>query len=257
MRKNSILALLCAIVLLSACKSAKYIYLEDMPTDRTIDITNKVDTRVKPKDRLSIHVTCKKQELAIPFNTPSYRVSTSGETAITDQLKEEGYLVDDQGYINFPILGKLNVGGLTLPQINDYIAQRLVEGKHIPDAVVETDITNFTIYGLGALSPGKLTVKGGHINLLQAIAQMGDLQGRANIEKVRVIREDDGKRIEFDVDMTTKALYDSPAFHLQQNDMVYAEPRKRKSEAETKTISYISLLAAIASIAYSTAYILK
>ena len=257
MRKAKLLALLSAIVLLSACKTQKYIYLEDMPVDRPIDINTKMETRIKPKDRVAIHVTCKNQALAMPFNSPSYRVNEAGETGITDQLPVEGYLVDDEGYINFPILGRLRVGGLTMPQVSHYIEQRLVEGRHIPDAVVETRITNFTIYGLGALSPGKLTVKDGQINLLQAIAQMGDLQGRAKIQKVRVIREDDGKRMEFDVDMTTKALYDSPAFYLQQNDMVYAEPRKRKSEAETKTITYVSLLAALASIAYSTAYILK
>lgn len=257
MRKAKLLALLSAIVLLSACKTQKYIYLEDMPVDRPIDITTKMETRIKPRDRVAIHVTCKNQALATPFNSPSYRLSESGEAGITDQVPTEGYLVDDEGYINFPVLGRLRVGGLTMTEVSHYVKQRLVEGKHIPDAVVETRITNFTIYGLGALSPGKLTVKDGHINLLQAIAQMGDLQGRAKVQKVRVIREDDGKRMEFDVDLTTKALYDSPAFYLQQNDMVYAEPRKRKSEAETKTITYVSLLAAIASIAYSTAYIFK
>ena len=121
---------------------------------------------------------------------------------------------------------------------------------------------DLVVYGMVVKQPEPevlvwLTVKDGQINLLQAIAQMGDLQGRAKVQKVRVIREDDGKRMEFDVDLTTKALYDSPAFYLQQNDMVYAEPRKRKSEAETKTFTYVSLMAALASIAYSTAYILK
>lgn len=254
---KKILLPLLACLLFVGCKTAKYIYLEDMPVDHPIAITNKMETRIKPKDRLAIHVTCKKQELATPFNSPSFRVTATGDAAITDLLTQEGYLVDDKGYINFPVLGQLNVGGLTMKQVSDYIAQRLVEGKHIPDATVETTITNFTIYGLGALSPGKLTVKNGHINLLQAIAQMGDLQGRAKIQKVRVIREDDGQRMEFDVDLTTKALYDSPAFYLQQNDMVYAEPRKRKADVETKTFTYISLLAALASIAYTTAYILK
>lgn len=257
MKKVKLLALLSAIILLSACKSGKYIYLEDMPVDRPLAINTKMETRIKPKDRVAIHVTCKNQDLAMPFNSPSYKVSESGETDITDQLPVEGYLVDDQGFINFPILGRLHVGGLTMTEISHYIEQRLVEDKHIPDAVVETRITNFTIYGLGALSPGKITVKEGQINLLQAISQMGDLQGRAKFDRVRVIREDDGKRMEFDVDMTTKALYDSPAFYLQQNDIVYAEPKKRKSEVETRTMTYISLIAALASIAYSTAYILK
>lgn len=245
------------LLALASCRSSKYIYLEDMPVDKPLPITHKSETRIKPADRLAIHVTCKNQELAVPFNSPSYRVGQSGETAITDNLTETGYLVDDEGFINFSILGKLHVAGLTMPQASEYITNLLVEGKHIPDAVVETRITNFTIYSLGGLSPRKLVVPEGKINILQAVAQMGDLQDRAKIQKVRVIREDDGQRMEFDIDMTTTALYDSPAFYLQQNDIVYAEPRKRSNASFERTIRSITLLSVLASIAYTVAYIMK
>lgn len=254
--KHLLFALLTLLALVS-CRSSKFIYLEDMPVDKPLPITHKSETRIKPADRLAIHVTCKNQELAVPFNTPSYRVGKSGETAITDNLTESGYLVDDAGFINFPILGKLHVGGLTMPQASEYITNLLVEGKHIPDAVVETRITNFTIYSLGGITPKKLVVPEGKINILQAVAQMGDLQSRAKVKKVRVIREDDGQRMEFDIDMTTTALYDSPAFYLQQNDIVYAEPRKRSSSAWEKTLTGISFVAALASIAYTITYIMR
>ena len=245
-----------AIVLLASCSAKNYIYIEDMPVDRALPITNTVETRIKTGDRLGISVICKNMELAAPFNSYTYRVAQTGE-ASGGQDGGNGYLVDKEGNINFPILGPLKVGGLTTDQVSEYVKNLLVEGKHIPDAVVETTITNFTIYGLGALSPGKLVVKDGHITLLQAIAQMGDLQARAKYNKVRVIREEDGQRMEFDVDLTTKNLYESPAYNLQQNDMVYAEPRKRNNEVFTKTLTGVSLLAAIASIGYSVAYILK
>lgn len=258
MRKINILFVVMTLAVLSSCKtSSKYIYLEDMPLDKTLPITYKHETLIKPADRLAIHVTCKNQELAVPFNSPSYRVGQGGEASITDDVSVKGYLVDDEGYINYPVLGRLHVAGLSLPQVSEYIKNLLVEGKHIPDAIVETTISNFTIYTLGGLGAGKLVVPDGKINILQAIAQKGDLQGRANFQKVRVIREDDGQRMEFDIDLTKTTLYDSPAFYLQQNDIVYAEPRKRSNDTLGKTMTGISMLAVLASLAYSIAYILK
>lgn len=249
--------LLCISLSLIGCKSKNFVYLQDMPLDSTLAITFKQETHVKPGDRLAIHVSCTKQELAIPFNAISYSVSAEGSTSSSNATDVQGYLVDDQGYINFPILGRLQVGGLTTPQISNYVQGLLVEGKHIPDAVVETRITNFTIYGLGALSPGKLVIPDAKINILQAVAQMGDLRGGAKYNKVRVIREEDGQRMEFDIDMTTKDLYNSPAFYLQQNDIVYAEPKKRQTDTANKASVWISMIAVLASLAYSITYMLR
>lgn len=255
--KCKILVALALLLMLTACSQKNFIYLQDMPVDRRLPITNTVETRVKEGDRLGISIQCKNMELAAPFNSYSFRVDQAGDASGGKLIGDGGYLVDKDGYINFPILGRLQVIGLTLDQVSEYVRKLLVEGHHIPDAVVETTITNFTIYGLGALSPGKLTVRDGHVTLLQAIAQMGDLQQRAKVKKVRVIREEDGQRMEFDVDLTSKDLYESPAYNLQQNDMVYAEPRKRNNETFSKTMTGVSVLAAIASIAYSIAYIFR
>lgn len=257
MKKSIKILLGAAIMVFTACQTQKFTYMTDMPLNQFIPITNKVETRIKPDDRLSIIVKCKNPELAVPFNAISYEVKQSGETSSSGLDATTGYLVDDDGYINFPILGRLQLGGLTMKQASEYICGLLIEGKHIPDAIVETRITNFTIYSLGALSASKLLVPDGHITLLQALAQLGDLEGRANYQKVRVIREDDGQRMEFDVDLTTKDLYESPAFYLQQNDIVYAEPKKLKKDATGKATIWVSTLAVLASIAYSITYILK
>lgn len=257
--KRNIRGLLCAMIIicLAACKTPKIIYLKDMPVDTTLPIANRQQTRIKPGDRLAIHVSCTKQELAVPFNAVSYRVDAEGSTSSSDAYAPNGYLVSDDGCIDFPILGRLRVGGLTRPQTSEFIRGLLVEGRHVPDAVVETQITNFTIYGLGALSPSKLVVPDGEITILQAVAQMGDLQDRAKFDKLRVIREDDGQRMEFDIDMTTAALFESPAFYLQQNDLIYAEPRKPKTDTANKATVWLSILAVLASIAYSVTYMLK
>ena len=166
-------------------------------------------------------------------------------------------MVDKKGDIRLPLIGKMHVEGLTLDEVSEMVRQQLATAELLPNADVETNITNFTIYGLGALSPGKLTVEDGHITLLQAIAQMGDLQNRAKLNKVRVIREEHGIRTEYDVDITKKDIYNSPAYHLQQNDIVYAEPKRKSNDTLNKTVTGISLLAVLASIAYSVAYILK
>ena len=258
MKRNiSKITCLCFLLTFVACKSHKYIYLENMPVDQALPIAYTQETHVKPGDRLAIHVSCSKQELAVPFNAVSFTVKADGSTSSSSLKSEEGYLVDDEGYIDFPTLGRMQVGGLTLPQIKNFVQGLLIEGKHIPDAVVDVQMTNFTIYGLGALSPGKLVVPDAKINILQAVAQMGDLQGRAKYQKVRVIREEDGQRMEFDIDMTSTDLFRSPAFYLQQNDIVYAEPKKRSNEAASKASMWVSIVAVLASIVYSITYMLK
>ncbi len=256
MKKNIPLLFIGFVMMLTSCHVSKYIYLEDMPLDQTLPITHKEETRIKPGDRLDIHVSCQKMDLAIPFNSHSYSVAENGEATAKDTPPVKGYLVDEEGFINFPVLGQLQVSGLTMPQVSAYIKQLLVEGRHIPDAVVETTINNFTIYGLGALSPGKLVVPDAKINILQAVAQMGDIK-QGKIHKVRVIREDEGMRMEFDIDLNKKDLFDSPAFYLQQNDIVYAEPKKGANKTVNGTMTAISLAAVLASIAYSTAFIFK
>ena len=257
MNRNKWIVAGAVALLLTSCKSKDFLYLEDMPVDQAIPITNVVETRIKPGDRLDIRVTCQKQELAVPFNSIAYRVSDTGETSSSGSAAPRGYLVDDAGSIDFPVLGRLQVGGLTMPQTSALIRGLLLEGKHIPDAIVDTQITNFTIYSLGGVSPSKLVVPEGHITLLQALAQLGDLQPRAKYKKVRVIREDDGQRMEFDVDVTTKDLYESPAYHLQQNDIVYAEPKKRQSDTASKASTWISMLAVLSSLAYSITYMFR
>ena len=257
MKRNIWLLAGAVVLLLTSCKSKDFLYLEDMPVDHAIPITNVVETRIKPGDRLDIQVTCQKQELAVPFNSIAYRVSDTGETSSGGSAAPRGYLVDEDGCINFPVLGRLQVGGLTMQEASLFIRGLLLEGKHIPDAIVDTRITNFTIYSLGGVSPSKLVVPEGHITLLQALAQLGDLQPRAKFKKVRVIREDDGQRMEFDVDVTTKDLYESPAYYLQQNDIVYAEPKKRSNDAANKAGTWISVLAVLASLAYSITYMFR
>ena len=256
--KKSIIktAMLCALVCIFGCKPSKYIYLEDMPLDQSIPIDYQQETRIKAGDRLAISVSSTKQQLAVPFNAISYSVGTDGETT-SSNTNTEGYLVDDEGFIDFPTLGRLKVGGLTMPQVKEYIKGLLIEGNHLTDAVVTVCMTNFTIYGLGALSPGKLVVPDGKINILQAVSQMGDLQSRAKYDKVRVIREEDGQRMEFDIDMTSKELFRSPAFYLQQNDIVYAEPKKRKNDSVGKTTTIVSIIAVLASLAYSITYMVR
>lgn len=249
--------LLASVILLcTACTTSKYIYLKDLPADLAIPITNKSETHVKIGDRLAIKVNCKNPELAAPFNGAAIKgVNEKVET--TAESAEEGYLVNDDGTINFPVLGKIEVLDLTMNQVSERIKQLLTDGHHLADASVTTQITNFTIYSLGGVTPKKLVVPEGHINLLQALAQMGDLQQRANLKKVRILRETGAVRIEYDVDVTTAAMFDSPAFHLQQNDIVYAEPRKRSNTAFNTGSTIISILAVLASLAYSLTYMLR
>jgi len=253
-RKVNLFWCLMALLLCTSC--AKRQYLKDMPVDFPLPAGFPVETTIKPADRLDIHVSSKKAELLAPFMGLSYQVDENGETTVSGNGPEDGYLVDINGFVDFPVLGRLKMAGMTMPQASQYLRDLLRIGNYIPDAMVDVKINNFTIYGLGALSPGKLVVKEGRITILQAVAQLGDLTQHAKIRKVRVIREANKERVEYDLDLTTIDTYYSPAYYLQQNDIIYAEPKKSLF-GNSNTTTAISLAAVMASILYSIAFILK
>ena len=175
MKKQSFIVIGIVIMLLTACHPKQYIYLMDMPLDNYVPITNKMETRIKPDDRLSIVVKSKKQELAVPFNAHSYQVKLTGETTSSGNDATTGYLVDESGFIDFPILGKIQARGLTCRQLSESIKKELQTRNLIMDPFVTTQITNFTYSVLGeAKKVGTVEVKGKErVTILDAVAQAG------------------------------------------------------------------------------------
>jgi len=203
--------LMCVVVLCTSCASSKkVVYLQDVVPLKQQDIEQKYEVYVHNDDLLAIMVNSKNPELALPFNMPmvSYQLG-SGSTNSGSQ-RVLGYLVDGNGDIDFPILGKLHVAGLTRMQLTEMIKQRLIEGDLIKDPIVTVQFLNYKVSVMGEVNrPGSFNISG---------------------DRMAVIREKDGKRTILMHDLRSSDIFNSPCYYLQQNDIVYVEPNKAKAE---------------------------
>jgi polysaccharide export outer membrane protein len=192
--------------------------------------------------------------LALPFNNQNGIVSVSADgTSISAEKgttnNETGYRVDNEGCIVFPKLGKLKVEGMKISELSELIRNKIVAGNYINDPSISIEFLNFKYVMIGAIGSGVYTVEGDRITLLEAIANAGDLPNNARIDRIIVIREEDCKRVQYAHDMRSKDIFDSPCYYLQQNDIVYVEPKYKKKDGEDKAIQYISIITSLASTA--------
>lgn len=245
-----------AILLLSSCASRKrFVYLQDMWPGMIYPSETKHEAVIHRDDRLAITVGSKNPELAIPFNMQggAFQLSADGSVSASDGTspgnREKGYRVDVDGNIDFPILGKLYVEGMTVSQATELIRKQIREGNYIKDPLVSIEFLNFKYTVLGAVGrTGTFRVDGDRVTLLEAIANAGDLSPKARVNRVTVIREDGGDRKMYTHDLRKKELFDSPAFYLQQNDIVYVEPKYRKKDNEDRGWQISSFLISIGSL---------
>ena len=253
MKKQMIFMGLLAALVLSSCSSRKHVvYLQDMIPGEEYPLELKHEAKVQRDDRLAIVVTCKQPALAIPFNMQggSVSVNANGEVSQSSGVPAtKGYRVDINGNIDFPILGELCVEGMTVSQVKQLIQDRIKEGGYIKDPIVSIEFLNFKYTVLGAAGAGSFSVEGDRITLLEAIAKSGD--------RVLVIREENGVRKVYPHDLRSKDIFESPAYYLQQNDIVYVEPKYKKKDKEDRAIQYGSLLLSLSAAVTSLFWVLK
>ena len=235
MEKRFYLILAIACVLLCSCASRKsYVYLNDMEMCEGYPYDTEHEAVVRRGDRLKIVVNSKSPELAIPFNmnAGTFKVDDHGNVVKSNAESSAmgGYKVDKSGDIQFPVLGKLHVDGMKLSEVSELIRTRIIEKKYIKEPLVDIEFLNFKYVVLGAVnSRGTYTVEGDRITLLEAIAKAGDLSSSAKLDRVMVIREEGGERKVYPHDIRSKDIFESPCFYLQQNDVVYVEPKSKLS----------------------------
>ena len=246
--------LMCVVVLCTSCASSKkVVYFQDVVPLKQQVIEQKYEVYIHNDDLLAIMVNSKNPELALPFNMPMVTYQLGSESG--GQQRVLGYLVDINGDIDFPILGKLHVAGMTRLQLTDLIKQRLIEEDLIKDPIVTVQFLNFKISVMGEVGrPGSFTISGDRITLLEALSMAGDLTIYGRRDRVGVIRENNGKRTILFHDLRSADIFNSPCYYLQQNDIVYVEPNKAKSGQSSINqnnsigvwVSVISLLTTIA-----------
>ena len=263
MKKQWILAV-AALLSLASCGSYKKLtYLQDMDSLATYEVKEQPDVLIGVNDKLRIVVTCQEPTLAAPFNLSTGVFSVNPETgeSVTklSSEAESGYVVDKNGYIDFPVIGLVKAEGLTLEGLREDLIDKIIETKYIKDPIVLVEFMNFQFTVLGEANPGNYNVPNGHINLLEALALAGDLKPSAKRDDVWVIRTENGQRMVYSVDMRSKDLFESPAFNIQQNDIIYVKPLKSVKDADaTKRSSVIttviSALSTVSSITLAFVY---
>ncbi|MCL1669417.1 polysaccharide biosynthesis/export family protein [Elizabethkingia ursingii] len=222
------LTLLCT-VLLSSCLSKKVVYVNDMLPDTEYPVAEAPAIRLQKNDRISIQVSAKSLELAAPFNTVAgtYKVGTDGSvsTGVDQSSNAQGYLIDREGNVAFPVLGNLHVEGLTLEEVRDLVRNKLINGQLISEPIVKVEILNFKISVTGAIGNRVLDAPDGRMTLLEAITKAGGIGVNAAPDKITVIREEEGVRRKIVTNIQSQEIFNSPAYYLKQNDIVYIEPR--------------------------------
>ncbi len=167
--------------------------------------------------------------MAAPFNTVAgtYKVGTDGSvsTGVDQSSNAQGYLIDREGNIAFPVLGNLHVEGLTLEEVRDLVRNKLINGQLINEPIVKVEILNFKISVTGAIGNRVLDAPDGRMTLLEAITKAGGLGVNAAPDKITVIREEEGVRRKIITNIQSQEIFNSPAYYLKQNDIVYIEPR--------------------------------
>lgn len=251
-----------AIPIAWACSTTNNIaYIQDRVLDRPEEIDQNAGIVIQPKDQISIVVSSRNPELVPMFNLPvvSYQAGSEMVSSAGSQ-RLMGYSVDNNGDIDFPILGKLHVAGMTRWQLSDMIKDMLLDKGFLNDAVVTVEFLNFKISVMGEVNaPGTYTIDGDKITILQAISLAHDLTIFGKRENVSVIREQNGKRVIYDVNLCSTRLFESPAYYLQQNDIIYVEPSKIKAKQSTlddKGLRMTSILVSSGSLLVSIATLL-
>lgn len=232
-----------SIVAASCVTSKEVSYLQDLKPGENIPLTNKFEAVISPYDELRISIIGfgVEKELAEPFNP-------FGGSQIINQQNSMGYLVDVNGDIQFPILGKMHVQGMTRLQLQDTIKNLLIEGGHMNDPMVDVRFTNFRVFVLGTADGGKvLNINNERCTFLEALAMAGGLNKYSKRNRIAVMREIDGELETHFLDPRSTEVCNDPFFLLQQNDIIITESFRRTYTQEGLNTS-IMIVSTIASL---------
>ena len=221
-------AVLCCVASCSSETYKKINYLQDVNDETSMSMVVNKGIIIQPQDQLSIIVNSRDPKMATPFNlSVSTQYSGSELGASSSSTRITGYIVDNAGNINFPSLGTVHVSGLNRWELQDLIKDMLSDSGLLRDAVVTVEFLNFKVSVLGEVTaPGTYSVTGDKITIFQALALARDLTIYGQRDNVRVIREQNGKRQIYVLNLTDSEIFSSPAYYLQQNDVVYVTPSK-------------------------------
>lgn len=217
--KNNLLLFVLPFLLFSCASRTDLAYLNNV--EKAKGEATSYETILQPDDLLSITVSTDSPEVAAPFNLPDIQSNDS------DYRGLKTYLIDNSGYIDYPILGKIKLAGLTRTEANIKLVAMISE--YVQKPIVNLSIANFKVSVLGEVNKaGSFNIVGERVTILEALSQAQDMTIYGRRNNVLVIREKDGKKTYNRVDLTKADFVNSPYYYLTQNDVVYVEPNKTK-----------------------------
>jgi polysaccharide export outer membrane protein len=217
------------VFLLFSCASRKdVVYYQGVDGMAPQEKSNSYEIKIQPDDLLMIIVSAEDPEIAMPFNLTSVSVQSAGNlNSAVGQQTMQLYLVDSAGSIEFPVLGKLKVGGLSRSKVLLMLQKKI--GVYIKNPIINLRIMNFKVSVQGEVnSPGTYNVDSERITLIEALSKASDLTIYGKRDNILIIREIDGFKSYSRVDITKADFINSPFYYLAQNDVVYVEPNKTK-----------------------------
>lgn len=214
------------LLLMASCVSKKeVVYLQEIE-ESTSSTKNNYEPVIKADDILFINVSSIEPKASEPFNLVQGQ-NGGGGGGVGLQIYQSTYLVNNQGYIQFPVLGELKVGGLNRFELLEMLKSKISE--YVKDPVINLRIINYKITVIGEVNrPGAFNITGERITIIEAIALAGDMTLFGKRENVMIVRESEGVKTIFRLDLTDPSIINSPYYYLTQNDLVYVEPNKRK-----------------------------
>lgn len=256
---------LLSIVLLAGCGTpANIVYFQDAPHNEELSPLKVEYIRLQPTDQISIVVNSRDPQVASMFNLPYYgkrladsqSLTGSGGNMNAGAQSISGYTVDSHGDIDFPVLGKIHLAGLTREEAENSIKSLLIESRQIKDPVVIVEFMNLGFSVLGDVSrPGRYKIDRDRFTLFDALSLAGDLTINGQRENVALVRHEADHDVLYRLNLLDiKQIYDSPAFYVQQGDVIYVTPnekRQRESTINGNNVRSTSFWISISSLATS------
>ncbi|MDY6250470.1 MAG: polysaccharide biosynthesis/export family protein [Bacteroidaceae bacterium] len=236
----------------SSCVSQKevvYFQNSDSLFAHVQTIAQNYDMKIKPADRLSVSISCSETKLLTPYASNITMGTNEGNVNTSSSQSREvytGYTVDASGYVSLPVLGKVKAQGYTEEEFAKVLEKLIIE-HGINDPQVTVKFTNASVSVLGAVrSPGRIALNSKRTSILDVLASAGDITDSGLKKNIKLFREVDGKRMQYVIDLRQSDVFNSPAYYVQQNDLIYVEPNRT---AQVKNSPFFTIWSASASIA--------
>jgi len=219
-KKSNIAYMLVIVCLVFSCSPSKdVVYFQDANQFETLVEDNSFTSKFKVDDLVSIHISTLDAEASAPFNL--FRGAEEGGIS----AEQVNYLVDKNGEIDFPVIGKVKIEGLSPSETKELLREKLSD--YLKDPIINIRIRNFTVTVMGAVNrPGTYPVNGEKISIMEALGLAGDITIKGRRDNVMVLRDFDGAKVYNRINLNSKEALKSPVYYLTQNDVVYVEPNK-------------------------------